>query len=92
MRFALVVAICLFGLAQPASADVMDDYIACMVGKATVAMLKQPGSKTDPDKAKAVAVSQCFRPKEADSLPRIEKSFDMIFKVIANTMDNGSVQ
>ncbi len=92
MRFALVVAICLFGLTQSASADVMDDYIACMVGKATVAMLKQPGSKTDPEKAKAIAASQCPRPKEADSLPRIEKSFDMIFKVIADTMDNGAVQ
>jgi hypothetical protein len=70
----------------------MDDYITCMVGKATVAMLKQPGSKTDPEKAKAIAASQCPRPKEADSLPRIEKSFDMIFKVIADTMDNGAAQ
>lgn len=92
MRFALVVAISLFGLARSASADVMDDYVACMVGKATVAMFKQPGSKTDPEKAKAVAASQCPRPREADSLPRIEKGFGMIFKAIADTMDKGVVQ
>jgi hypothetical protein len=88
MRFALVLAIGLFGLTQSASADVMDDYVACMVGKTTVAMFKQPGRKS----AKAVAASQCPRPKEADSLPRMEKSFDLIFKAIADTIDQGTVQ
>jgi hypothetical protein len=92
MRFALVLVIGLFGLIQSASADVMDDYVACMVGKTTVAMFKQPGRKSDPEKAKAVAASQCPRPKEADSLPRMEKSFDLIFKAIADTIDQGTVQ
>lgn len=88
MRFALVLAIGLFGITQPASAAyVMDDYVACIVGKATVAMLKQPGSKSDPVKAKAVATSQCRRPKEADSATRLENGFDLIIKAIADTID-----
>jgi len=92
MRFALILAIGLFGLTQSASADVMDDYVACMVGRGTVAMNKQGGSKSDPENAKTVAASQCPRPKEADGLPRIDKGFDLIFKAIADALDNGTVR
>jgi hypothetical protein len=50
MRFALVLAIGFFGLTQSASAYDMDDHVACMVGKATVALLKQSGNKSGPEK------------------------------------------
>ncbi len=87
MRLAIVSVLVLFGTIPSASADVVDDYFACMVGKAAVAMNKQPGRKADPEKAKAIAASLCPRPKAADREANLDKGLDLILKAIADAMD-----
>jgi hypothetical protein len=45
----------------PAKADPSDDYVACLVGRAAVALHKQ--SKKDSGKALEIAHRQCREPK-----------------------------
>jgi hypothetical protein len=83
----VVLIIGLFGITGPASANVVDDYFACMVGKGAVAMNKQTAGHIDPGKAKADAASQCSRPKEADSDPRLDWGIARILTAIANVIN-----
>jgi hypothetical protein len=46
-----------------AHADDADDYVACLIGRAAVAMHKQ--EKRDSGKALEVAYSQCTEPKDS---------------------------
>ena len=51
--------------ATPASADAVDDYVACLIGHAAVALHKQAEPK-DGDKALEVAYGVCQEPKDLD--------------------------
>lgn len=57
----MAVVISLSASAVPAYADKSDDYVACLVGRAAVALHKQ--SKKDSGKALETAYRQCKEPK-----------------------------
>ena len=60
MRY-MAIVISLATTAIPVYADQSDDYVACLVGRAAVALHKQ--SKKDSGKALEIAYRQCKEPK-----------------------------
>lgn len=58
----MAVLISLLTAAAPAHADQSDDYVACLVGRAAVALHKQ--NKKDSGKALEIAYRQCREPAD----------------------------
>ena len=70
MRAMLLAAMLLIGPATShadAVDDVIDEHMACLIGHAAVALLKQEG-KRDADPAQEVAYGICKEPKELASI------------------------
>lgn len=67
--------------AEPAFADVADDYAACLIGQAAVALQAQP-EKKDAQAAMEIAYDKCPEPKNLPADVEIDGLLDGVIYTV----------